>query len=244
MPPNRGRHSVPRPKGWGPEHVLSRLRAGDDLAQILRDGVAELGGKTKLPTLKNDVNAWKKTQPDFAAEYISLQGHKFQFPAKKPKFDPEKQELFFTVFESCGGQMEKAVQRLASEHDFSITPDHIYAKINPSRGDYDGAFAERYHRLEAARYHQVREKAFELAESGGKDKRGSERLIEFLLKTGMPHLHSERQIVEHMGEVKHLHGVDRAALAAFEERVSRLTSTRLSLPDPDVIDAEYEEASA
>lgn len=58
-----GRPRRPRPAGWSPEWVLSRLAPGYSLYHVLAEAVTECGIRTE--TLRRDIDQWAKDDPAF-----------------------------------------------------------------------------------------------------------------------------------------------------------------------------------
>lgn len=63
-----GRPRLPRPAGWSPEWVLSRLAPGYSLYHVLAEAVTECGIRTE--TLRRDIDQWAKDDPAFDLKLV------------------------------------------------------------------------------------------------------------------------------------------------------------------------------
>lgn len=231
------RKPLKRPEGWGQQLVLDALDEGLNLAEVAAR-YADGAGCT-AHALTKDIKKWRDRDERFSlhVEDLLQRQHgtvKIEGIRGRTKLTPERKESFLAALEKHGGDAEKACKEIA------VSFGTVYAHLSPKSSQYDALFAERYLALEAERFHTFREKYIAIALDEEVDVRVREKALQFLLKTGLPSLHSERQQVEITGTVNHNHRVLPASVVHDAQRFADAALRRAQLEERnrDVVEGE------
>ena len=234
MSAKRARNCIKRqrPAWWGPAGVVERLQAGRFITDICADAcrdMAEVGIEIAPVTLRAEVARWcesaswgEQLRAGLALWRKTSRG--------EMALSKHWHEDFFQAMEATGGKAKQAAEIVGIGYGI------VLALTDRRNKCYDAEFHERFRIAEAERVGGLRERYYDLAETGeGKMAfRAQERIIE----ASLPGLHGQSQEMrvsgkidhEHEHEHRHTHGLApelaREVVAASQNRMRRINAGR------------------
>lgn len=233
------RKALKRPDGWGQQAVLDALDEGLNLKELTARYAD--GAPCAASSLMKDIDKWRARDENFSLHVEDLLKRqtgtvKIEGKTGRTKLTPDRKEALLIALEQHGGKVDDACREVG------VSFSAVYAHLRPGSSQYDAFFAERYLTLEAERFNTFREKYIAIALDEKVDVRVREKALQFLLKTGLPTLHSERQQVEISGTVSHTHRVLPAALVQEARRFGQQAIARANADESrmlsDVVEGE------